>query len=318
MIPTGPGCRADRRPAWAARDWRSVPLLAAGAVMFGGVALEAHVLGVDQPRGVSGWDVAVLAALACSAALHVAGSARLARHGGRQRTIERAAFWSGWACLVAAVAPPLDHAAAETFSMHMVQHELLMLIGAPLVVVGRPIVPWLWALGSRLRVPVGAVLRPRAAGGVWRALTRPFIAWAVYAATIWIWHLPALYDAALADEGVHALQHAMFVGAAVLFWWGIVYGRYGRAGYGAAALYVFATMVHTGVLGAMFALSSSPVVPHYEARAAAVAVDPLTDQQLAGLIMWIPSGVVLTVCGLALLLAWISEGDRRARIRSGS
>lgn len=122
--------------------------------------------------------------------------------------------------------------------------------------------------------------------------------------------MPALYEAALDHEGLHTLEHATFVGAAVLFWWGIVHGRYGRVGYGASALYVFATMVHTGVLGAMFALSTSPVVPHYQSRAAAAA-DALADQQLAGLIMWIPSGLVLTAAGLVLLLAWIAESERR-------
>jgi cytochrome c2 len=146
-------------------------------------------------------------------------------------------------------------------------------------------------------------------------LTTPFVAWAIHGLAIWLWHAPRLYEAAVEHESLHALEHATFVGTAVLFWWGILYGRYGRAAYGASVLYVFTLMVHTGVLGAIFALSTAPFFPVYQARASAAAVDPLVDQQLAGLFMWIPSGIVLTVAGLALLFAWIAESDRRATAR---
>jgi heme/copper-type cytochrome/quinol oxidase subunit 3 len=100
----------------------------------------------------------------------------------------------------------------------------------------------------------------------------------------------------------------------VLFWWGLVYGRYGRAAYGASALFVFVTMVHTGLLGALFALSTSAYYPMYRERAAAAGFDAVSDQQLAGLYMWVPSGIVLTVFGLALMVAWLSEADRRAGV----
>jgi len=98
----------------------------------------------------------------------------------------------------------------------------------------------------------------------------------------------------------------------VLFWWGLVYGRYGRAAYGAAVLYVFATLVHTGLLGAMFALSERSFYPLYVERAEAAGVDAVADQQLAGLYMWVPSGIVLTLFGLALFAAWLGEAERRA------
>jgi cytochrome c2 len=114
------------------------------------------------------------------------------------------------------------------------------------------------------------------------------------------------------DEAVHALQHATFVGTAVLFWWGLVYGRYGRAAYGASALYVFVTSVHTGILGALFTLSDSPYYPLYAARAPYAGLDAVADQQLAGLYMWVPAGVVLTVFGLGLVVAWLSEAERRS------
>lgn len=288
----------------------------AAAIVFGvsGLTLQAHD-GPHAAAGPSSWDVAILVALAAGAALYAVGSVRLVARGARVRRVERAAFWIGWSAIVAAVAPPMDRAAAQLFSMHMAQHELLMLIGAPLMIVGRPIVPWLWALP--------ASLRPRAAGGLqssavtraWRWFTTPVVAWGLHGATIWVWHVPALYEAAVLNEGIHAFQHATFVGTAVCFWWGLVYGRYGRAAYGASALYVFVTSMHTGILGALFTLSGAPFYPLYAGRAAEAGVDPVVDQQLAGLYMWIPAGLIFTLFGLALVLAWLSEAERRAAAR---
>src|SRR5206468_11770261 len=126
--------------------------------------------------------------------------------------------------------------------------------------------------------------------------------------------LPVLYEGAVRSKGIHTVQHGMFVATAICFWWGIVYGRYGRAAYGASVLYVFSTSVHTSILGAAFALSTAPFYAVYRDRAAAAGVDALGDQQLAGLYMWIPAGAVLTLVGLTLLVAWLSESERRARV----
>jgi len=262
---------------------------------------------------VSAWDAAVMIGLVIGALGYAAGSRRLARRGARVRTVERASFWIGWATLLAAVAPPLDRAATLTFSSHMAQHELLMLVGAPLMIVGRPIVPWLWALPLPARLQAAAGLQHRAPTWVWRAATNPIAAVLLHGAIVWVWHLPAFYEAAVRSEPIHAFQHATFVGTSVLFWGGLVYGRYGRAAYGASALYVFTTMTHTGLLGALFALSTAPFYELYADRASALGIDAARDQQLAGLVMWIPAGVVLMVFGLALVVAWISESDRRLR-----
>jgi cytochrome c oxidase assembly factor CtaG len=99
----------------------------------------------------------------------------------------------------------------------------------------------------------------------------------------------------------------------MLFWWGLVVGRYGRAGYGAAVFYVFTTVVHTGLLGAMLTFAGVPLYEVYQAPAARRGIDPLADQQLAGLLMWIPAGAVLTVTGIALFAAWLGEAERRTR-----
>ena len=109
----------------------------------------------------------------------------------------------------------MDRAAALTFSMHMAQHELLMLVGAPLLIVGRPIVPWLWALPIRVRHVAGGRLWNGSVLALWRWLTIPLVAWALHGATIWLWHLPALYEAAVRanrwlDEAIDEFDDASY------------------------------------------------------------------------------------------------------------
>jgi putative membrane protein len=262
-------------------------------------------------RVMSAWDVAAVALLAIMAGLYAVGSRRLVVRGVRVRRAERGAFWAGWCAALSVLLPPIDAQATRVFSVHMFQHEMLMLVAAPLIVAGRPIVASLWALPRALRMRVTHGHGAAVVAATWRALTVPLVAWALHGAAVWLWHWPFAYEAAVRSESIHAVQHITFVATAMLFWWGLVYGRYGRAGYGLSVLFVFSTLVHTGILGALFTLSRSPFYGVYVQRALAAGVDPVADQQLAGLIMWIPAGVVLTCFGLGLFTAWLGASERR-------
>jgi putative membrane protein len=280
-------------------------------VMAHGLADE-----LTTPGALSPWDIAAIAGLMVLGACYAAGTHRLARRGAVHRTRESIAFWLGWGVLLASIMPPLDGLALEIFSAHMAQHELMMLVGAPLLIAGRPVSTVLWGLPQSARPGAAALLQGPAPSALWRALTTPVVAWAVHGLVIWVWHAPALYEWAVHNESVHAVQHLMFVGTSMLFWWGLIYGRYGRAGYGAAVLYVFTTAVHTGILGALVTFAGRPLYPTYVGTAMARGTDPLADQQVAGLLMWVPAGIVLTLIGLALFMAWIGESDRRQSQRS--
>ena len=253
-----------------------------------------------------GWKADLLMAipLAVSLAVYARGLMRV-----RVPRLEVGAFLCGWVVLVVSLLSPIATASEVLFSVHMTQHELLMLVAAPLITLGRPLVPMLWALPARWRrhLKGGGGLTP-----VWSHLTSPTVVFVMHALALWVWHLPALYQAAVQDDRVHALQHVMFTGTACLFWWGLTRGRYGRLGYGAAVFYVFATAMHSGGLGALITFARAPIYALYVERAGP-GVDPLIDQQLAGLIMWIPAGVVLMIFGLALLSAWLGESARRGR-----
>ena len=266
---------------------------------------------LKQPGALSPWDFLAIVLLLTIAMLYVSGSRRIAARDGVHPRRERICFWAGWLTLLVCILPPLDALALQTFSAHMAQHELMMLLGAPLLIAGRPLSTCLWGFTASPRRWVAAALQGDTAGTVWRTLTSPVVAWALHGLVIWVWHIPALFEWAVRNESVHAAQHAMFIGTSALFWWGLIYGRYGRAGYGAAVFYVFTTAVHTGILGALLTFAGTPIYPSYVGTAAAQGTDALADQQVAGLLMWVPAGIVLTLLGLALFMAWLGEADRR-------
>jgi putative membrane protein len=110
---------------------------------------------------------------------------------------------------------------------------------------------------------------------------------------------------------VHALQHSTFLFTALLFWWTLIHGRHGRLSYGSGVLYVFTTAIHTSILGALMTFTPQLWYPIYDGRTAQFHLTPLEDQQLGGLIMWIPAGVVFIILGLWLMAAWIRQSEKR-------
>jgi putative membrane protein len=286
--------------------------LGAALAMLLPIVAEAH--GIDahlssDPRVFSFWDQAVLAGLTVFGTFYWMGTRQLRVRGAMQSRLERIAFGAGWVALVVAILPWFDAAAIEYFSAHMAQHELMMLVGAPLIVAGRPLSTCLWGLPDQWRRHIVMPLQTGGVSRLTRALASPLIVWTLHGIVVWLWHLPPLYELAVRSEPVHALQHGMFVGTSVLFWWGLVYGRYGRAGYGAAVFYVFTTAIHTGILGALLTFAPSPL---YAIYATPGHPDPIGDQQVAGLVMWVPAGLLLTMIGVGLFAAWLGEGERRS------
>jgi cytochrome c oxidase assembly factor CtaG len=234
-----------------------------------------------------------------------------ARRAGRREAV---AFAAGWGTLALALLPPLDGLAETLFTAHMAQHVLLVGVAAPLLVLARPLPAALRALPGRTRLRVSAALRSRVVRAPWGLLSRPGVAFAVHASALWTWHLPGPHQAALGSPALHAAEHGCFLGSALLFWWVMIHGRGGRAAYGASAFFVFAAGLQGGALGALLALAPTVWYPAYDG-AAAFGLSPLEDQQLAGLVMWIPAGLVYVGAGLSLLAVWLRESGARARRR---
>jgi putative membrane protein len=279
--------------------WRCAT--AAALLASSGAAL-AHASSADH---VSAWRIEawVVALMLSSAAGYAVGLQRLWRRAGPGRGIrprQALAFAAGWVSLAAALSPPLDPLGTQLFSAHMVQHELMMVVAAPLLCLSQPIVAWTWACPLGCRRLLGRVTGSTVWSWAWQRLTAPLAAWALHASVLWGWHLPALFDAALGDNGLHTLQHLSFLGSALLFWWAVLRPSPRAAG-GAALLYVFTTMMHTAGLGALLTLSDRAWYSAYNATVAGWGLDALEDQQLGGLVMWVPAGAAYLVCALALV-----------------
>jgi cytochrome c oxidase assembly factor CtaG/cytochrome c2 len=300
----------------AGRIFRCAVLRCAALLMAAPAVVSAHELTGRAPREWE-FDPLVVVPLAVALVLYAAGLARVWRRAGPGRGISwwsGASFAAGWIALAVALVSPIAWLSRILFSVHMTQHTLLMLVAAPLLTFGHPLLAWMWALGDRPRDRVARALRAPRLVRAWHVLTAPATVFLLQAAALWVWHIPSWYEAALGDDGIHAIQHLSFVAAGSLFWWAMTEGRYGRSGYGLGVLYVFMTAVHSGGLGALLTFAPAVWYPEYARQAAGWRLDPLADQQLAGLLMWIPAGVVFTVFGLALTAAWLGEAERRVRL----
>jgi cytochrome c oxidase assembly factor CtaG len=254
--------------------------------------------------------------LALSGTLYAVGVARLWRRVGIGRGVRiwhAGSFALGWALLVLALVSPLHWLGERLFTAHMVEHEILMAVAAPLLVVARPTGGMMWALPRRWRPAIGGIGRSRVLAPLWGWLTDPLVATLLHGVALWAWHAPALYDAALTHPFVHWLQHLSFLITAILFWWALLRGRTRERGYGAAVFYLFATALHSGFLGILLSVARTPLYPAQTSQAPQWGFTPLEDQQLAGLIMWVPAGLVYLAAALALAGVWILHSATLAR-----
>jgi cytochrome c oxidase assembly factor CtaG len=269
------------------------------------------------------WEPGIVAPLLVSAVLYIRGLRLLwDEHVGRGiRVWEATSFAAGWLVTALALLSPLHELSEQLFSLHMVQHELLMVLAAPLLVLGRPFVPMIWSLPSPARRLVGRTMHRAGVRTVWRGVTRPSVAFLLHGVAIWAWHAPVLFQATLTNDAIHALQHASFLGTALLFWWTIIHGaasatRSQVKSFGVAVLLLFGTTLHSGALGALLTFSRTLWYPSYAlACPAACMFTPLEDQQLAGLIMWIPAGFAYLVAALMLFAAWLRASEDRVHER---
>jgi putative membrane protein len=275
-----------------------------------------------SPWGTWNLSPPILLLVMGSAVVYARGIRTLWSNGRRGRGVSgwrAACFFGGLAALVGALVSPLDHAGAELLSAHMGQHLVLILAAAPLLVLGRPGVVVLAALPHARRRMIHRIVSRRPVQSAMWIVTAPLVAWFVHVGVVWAWHVPGAYQAALRHQPVHWLEHASFLGTAMLFWWvALEPGSHRRLAQGGDVLYLLAAWVQSGALGALFTFASVAIYPDYAVRTAALGVDPVRDQQVAGLIMWIPAGLVYLGVACALFVFWLQAVDaagRRAEAR---
>ena len=253
--------------SWTA--WHGHPSVVAGLVVLAG----GYLLAVGPLRSRFGWAPQV-----------PAGQASI--------------FLCGVLVIFLALLSPLHELGDRyLFSAHMVQHLLLTLVVPPLLIVGTP----LWMLRPLVTVP--QVFR------VVRIATLPVVAFVVFNAVFVLWHIPALYDLALRERGVHVLEHLMFLAAAVIMWWPIL-GRLPelpRPSYLVQMLYLFVHPTVPAVLGAVITFSKGVLYEWYAAAPRIWDLSAHTDQQIGGIIMWIPGGLAYLLTLVVVFLTWAGQ-----------
>lgn len=266
------------------------------------------------------YEPGVLVPLAAATIVYTAGVTRLVveQRWPRAGTARASAFAAGIGLLVVALVSPLDRWADALFSAHMAQHLIVMMVAPPLLVLGRPAVVSLWALPRRPRRAVAARWRRGTAlGRIAGAVRNPLFAWAAASLALWFWHLPRPYAAAFDEAWIHVAEHLSFFFSAIAFWRVVVGDAQSRRlSLAATMLFVLTFAMQNGMLAAI--LTFAPKVlyaPHREAPTWA-ALTPLEDQQLAGILMWLVTGLIDLGVVAALFLAWMRSGERRTALVS--
>ncbi|NZA25780.1 cytochrome c oxidase assembly protein [Luteimonas sp. SJ-92] len=306
--PLSPRARPGRSARRPVRD-----ALALLGCWFGATAPALAHQREGVPTLATAWSLSplLLAPLALLVLLYAAGLARLWRRAGAGHGVafaEASAFVAGIVALLLATVWPLDAYGEWSLAAHMAQHMLLLALVPPLLLAGRPLAVAAMALPRRWAQALHRATR-RPAERMAQALAT---ATAAHLAVMLAWHLPAATAAALANDAVHWLMHGSFLAAGLWFWaalWRRI--RMPDTGAGAGVVALVAVMMGMGLLGALLTFSARPLYPVYVQRAPLLGLDPLADQQLAGIVMWVPSALPYLLGGLWLLWLALERIGRR-------
>ncbi|HVX75537.1 MAG TPA: cytochrome c oxidase assembly protein [Bradyrhizobium sp.] len=267
---------------------------------------------------VKGWtsDPATLVPLIVATVWYLIGMIR-ARYDGKSRVIPRKGplcFAAAMIVLVIALQSPIDTISEDLFSVHMVQHLLLMLAAPPLLVLSGCAIMYLRALPRSARKSVARFWSRSEINYLYDALMHPLLVWTLFCGAFVFWHSPGPYQWALDDERVHIVEHLSFFLTSLAFW-SIVLAPRGtrrRLQYGPTLLFVVSTAVLSGLPGALMIFSPRPLYPGHAEGVAKWGLTLMEDQQIAGLIMWIPAGAAYILAVVVVFLEWMKEAEARA------
>lgn len=261
--------------------------------------------------GPEGWAAGVLLV---AGAVYGWSALRLRRSGASLPGWRIVAFGAGLLLLGAALLSPLDALAHGLLSAHMLQHLLLVAAAAPLLVVGAPVAALVRSLPPRARRRLAsAAAGPLRRLGGWGSPGWLAVAFGGHLVVLLAWHVPALYQGALAGSGLHTLEHATFLGTALLFW-GAVAAAARRAAYGMGIALLFLTSMASGVLAALLMFSPRAWYPANASAAGSWGLTALEDQQIAAGLMWVPGGLVYAAAAILLFVTWLRAAAHRMEL----
>lgn len=301
-------------------------LIAILIAMMPAMAL-AHTRPRPTPENVwAAWylDPVVVVSMLLASWLYLRGVRDLWITAGQDKVISRRrrnAWYGAMISLAVALFSPIDALGGALFSVHMVQHLILFVVTPLFLAYTRPGLGMWWGLP--------ATWRRRAGNGIgsWSVSRRlhganrnPMLIVMVFTAVLWLWHTPALYNAALRSDVVHALEHFSFMAGAYLLWSWLLSVGFGEGGptggrQGLAVLIVFATVMQSGVLGAILTFARTPLYDIHEGYTEMWGLTLIEDQQLAGVLMWVPMGMTFTLVALLLFRSMLADSERQARRR---
>ena len=255
------------------------------------------------------WIGVVLAAVLYLVAVRIVDRAHPANRVPRWRI---AAWLAGVAAIAIALVSAVDVYAGSLFSVHMVQHLLLSMVGPPLLALGAPMTLALRASSPQLR---RSLLLPVLHSWPVRGISWPPVGWIAFAVAMWATHFSPLFNAALENHALHSVEHLIYLVAGVLFWWPLIAAdpmRWRLSPIGRMA-YLAAQMPFNTAVGLAIYFAPGILYPHYALIGRTWGPDPLTDQQVAGIVMWGLGDVILLSALVLAVEAWLRADERRSR-----
>ena len=304
-----------------AKPWLLVSLVGLALVMFVGQTSVAHAHGGVDPGDnlLAAWSRNPLPSLVLFlvAYLYVNGLSRWSKPSHPVNVWQKLCFFSGLFIIFLALQSPIDPLAEHQFSVHQVQHLLLRMIGPLLVLAGAPLTPMLrglplWALLGIVRPIVGNPTVRR----VYELFTNPIVTTVVFLGTLYLWQVPLLHNLAVRNDAMHELMHTTMLLSGFLFWWLVIDPKphRSRLHYGLRVLYLGLIVIPNTLLGAGITFNTNLIYQAYYDFPQPFGMDPLIDQQLGGVALWV-IGDMMSIIGAGVAMAmWYQHEQEQERI----
>jgi len=275
---------------------------------------HAHVAAGDNVLAHWHWRWDVVSVLLVFGTIYSRGWLRLRKIAGVTKLFQPVFYGLALGAIGCALVSPLDDLASYLLIAHMVQHELLMMIAPPLILLANPLPTLLWGLGENLRSQISRLLtRDSIIRQVVNFQGRMPVAWSLYVVNLWVWHHPAFYEAALRDSWIHDIEHILFFLTALVFWWPVIrpVSRPAPLQDGIRIFYLFLAATQDAILSGLIALSSKILYPHYETALRLWNLTPQEDQTGGGIVMFAVGSMTYLIAILALVNALLGEGKHK-------
>lgn len=275
---------------------------------------RAHIADGDNLLTDWHWRWDVISVLIVFATLYIRGWLRLRATGGEAKPSQLFFYAIALLAIGGALLSPLDDLASYLLIAHMVQHELLIMLAPPLIMLANPVPVLLWGLAGSSRLQAGHLLNRHSAIRRARDLLGWMpVAWSLYVINLWAWHYPAFYDAALRVPWIHDLEHVLFFLTSLVFWWPVIQpaSRLTPIQHGLRILYLFFAATQDTILAGLIALSREVLYPHYQTALRLWNLTPQEDQIGGGIVMFAVGSTTYAIAILILVNALLGEGRRK-------